>query len=38
MCVCVHIYMYKLYSVHVNDMPKSLMQFSSSACPQFVVT
>lgn len=33
----VHIYMYKLYSVHVNDLlirPKSLMQFSSSACPQ----
>lgn len=29
--------MYKLYSVHVNDLlicPKSLMQFSSSACPQ----
>lgn len=32
--------MYKLYSVHVNDLlrcPKSLMQFSSSACPQFVI-
>jgi hypothetical protein len=33
----VHIYMYKLYSIHVNDLllcPKSLMQFSSSACTQ----
>lgn len=32
--------MYKLYSVHVNDLlicPKSFMQFSSSACPQFAV-
>lgn len=29
--------MYKLYSVHVNDLsvcPKFLVQFSSSACPQ----
>lgn len=32
--------MYKLYSVHVNDLlirPKSLMQFSFCACPQLVV-
>lgn len=29
--------MYKLYSVHVNDLsvwPEFLVQFSSSACPQ----
>lgn len=35
--MCVHIYMYKLYSVHVNDLsvcPEFPVQFSSSACPQ----